>query len=96
MRIDIDKVNPDYESCGDCIYFDAEESVCVQMLCIHAIHGLKERYVPKESVRRTGEWKSKHIITPTGGLHHFYECECGAVAIEKTKYCAECGRRMTE
>lgn len=40
-----------YESCDDCIYSDVEESVCVQMLCIHAVPRLRERYIPKESVK---------------------------------------------
>ena len=86
-----------FESCDDCIYCDVEVSVCVQMLCIHAVTGLRDRYVPKESVRKTGTWQQRYITTPTGGLHCVWECDgCGALVAERTKYCADCGRRMTE
>ena len=88
----------EFESCDDCIYSDAEESVCVQLKCIHAFAlrvGLRDRYVPKESVRKTGKWEHRCIITPTGGQHFVWACDCGAIVIERTKYCAECGRRMT-
>ena len=88
-----------YESCDDCIYSDVEESVCVQLKCVHAYAlrtGLRDRYIPKESVRRTGKWEHRCIISPTGGQHCVWECDgCGARVAERTKYCAECGRRMT-
>lgn len=85
-----------FESCDDCIYSDVEESVCVQMQCIHAFAlrgGLRERYIPKAT---TGAWEQRYITTPTGGQHCVWECDgCGARVAERTKFCAECGRRMT-
>ena len=87
----------EFESCSNCIYCDADEAVCIQLQCIHAGSVLKECYVPKESVREQGTWLQHYITTPTGGLHCVWECDgCGARVTERTKYCAECGRRMTE
>ena len=96
-RRESEKMNEQFESCDDCIYSDVEESVCVQMQCIHAFAlrgGLRERFIPRQ---QQGTWQQCYITTPTGGQHCVWECDgCGARVAERTKYCAECGRRMTE
>lgn len=77
-----------YESCDDCIYSDVEESVCVQMQCIHAFAlrgGLRERYTPKATAD-TSHWIPRHINS---------ECaKCGGRGAGAFKFCPWCGRRM--
>lgn len=78
-----------YESCDYCIYSDAEESVCVQLKCIHAFalrDGLRERYTPKATTD-TSHWIPRHINS---------ECaKCGGRGAGAFKFCPWCGRRMT-
>lgn len=90
-----------YESCDDCIYSDVEESVCVQLRCIHAFAlrgGLRERYVPKATTD-TSHW----IPLDTYMGQERYICrECGEITKDtvmgkpRARFCPGCGRRMTE
>ena len=43
--------NPDFKSCSNCIYCDADEAVCIQLQCIHAVSVLKECYAPQQAFK---------------------------------------------
>ena len=95
-RRESEKTNKQFESCDDCIYSDVEESVCVQLKCIHAVGGLSERYTPKATAD-TSEW----IPLDTYMGQERYICrECGEITKDtvmgkpRARFCPWCGRRM--
>lgn len=80
-----------FEWCHDCKEYDQEAHCCHRWT--KAIRKTVDEL--KQSAQQ-GTWQPCYITTPTGGQHCVWECDgCGARVAERTKYCAECGRRMT-
>lgn len=51
----IEKENPDYKTCLDCIHCDDTEEICLLRRCIHAVYELKECYKPnKQAAKKYG------------------------------------------
>ena len=81
-----------FEWCHDCKEYDQAQHCCHRWT--KAIRKTVDEL--KQSAQQ-GKWEPCYITTPTGGQHCVWECDgCGARVAERTKYCAECGRRMTE
>lgn len=47
--ISIEKANPNYYTCYDCVHMQDTIEMCKLRGCIHAIRELKECYEPKET-----------------------------------------------
>ena len=79
-----------FEWCHDCKEYDQEAHCCHRWT--KAIRKTVDEL--KQSAQQ-GTWQQRYITSPTGGLHCVWECDgCGARVAERTKFCAECGRRM--
>lgn len=80
-----------FEWCHDCKEYDQEQHCCHRWT--KAIRKTVDEL--KQSAQH-GTWQQCYITTQTGGQHCVWECDgCGARVAERTKFCAECGRRMT-
>lgn len=80
-----------FEWCHDCKEYDRQQHCCHRWT--KAIRKTIEEL--KQSAQQ-GTWEQCYITTKTGGLHRVWECDgCGARSAERTKFCADCGRRMT-
>ena len=79
-----------FEWCRDCKEYDQAQHCCHRWT--KAIRKTVDEL--KQSAQQ-GTWQQRYVTTPTGGLHCVWECDgCGARVAERTKFCAECGRRM--
>lgn len=89
----IEKPNPNFESCEDCIYSDDSDEVCTLRGCIHAVVELKECYKPKQ---RTGKWlrvPCKFVTSKS----YVYQCnKCEAASHFASEFCPHCGAKMKE
>lgn len=54
----IEKENPDFKGCNDCIHCDDTEEICLLRRCVHAVYILKECYKPnKQAAKKYGDNK---------------------------------------
>lgn len=80
-----------FEWCHDCKEYDQAQHCCHRWT-----KTIRKTVDELKQSAKQGAWQQCHITTPTGGQHCVWECDgCGARVAERTKYCAECGRRMT-
>lgn len=81
-----------FEWCHDCKEYDQEKHCCHRWT-----KTIRKTVDELKQSAQQGAWQQRYITTPTGGQHCVWACDgCGARVAERTKYCAECGRRMTE
>ena len=79
-----------FEWCHDCKEYDQEKHCCHRWT-----KTIRKTVDELKQSAQQGAWERCHITTPTGGQHCVWECDgCGARVAERTKYCAECGRKM--
>lgn len=86
----IEKPNPNFESCNDCIYSDDSEEACILRGCIHAVVELNECYKPKQ---RTGKW-----IRNDNGTWSCDQCNSWIPDEQHyyARFCLYCGARMED